>query len=190
MADKEYIERGALKERLLAISVVADDLYGMGINRGLDRADTAIDMMPAADVVEVNKVAKMLRIMFDDDCACNYNGNDEWLPFVCDYGRTECPDAPEENGCWKQFVKHFLAKMDATDTNVGNKSEWISVEERLPEESGLYLAFSALGNRLVLDYSAKHKLFNSFDSYSKEYAHGVAIAVTHWMPLPEPPKGE
>lgn len=54
MADKkEYIERGALKERLLAISVVADDWYGMGINRGLDRADTAIDMMPAADVVEV-----------------------------------------------------------------------------------------------------------------------------------------
>jgi hypothetical protein len=70
------------------------------------------DEKTAADVVEVEKVAEMLRAMFDDDCACNYNGNDEWLPHVCEYGCTECPDAPEENGCWKQFVKHFLAKMD------------------------------------------------------------------------------
>lgn len=45
-----YIDADALKERLLAISVVADDLYGMGINRGLDRAETAIDMMPTANV--------------------------------------------------------------------------------------------------------------------------------------------
>ena len=46
-----YIDADMLKERLFAISVVADDLYGMGINRGLDRADTAIDMIPTADVV-------------------------------------------------------------------------------------------------------------------------------------------
>lgn len=46
-----YIDADALKERLFAISVVPDDLYGMGINRGLDRAETAIDMMPTADVI-------------------------------------------------------------------------------------------------------------------------------------------
>ena len=68
------------------------------------------------------------------------------------------------------------------------KQEWISVEERLPEVSGIYLAYSNSGNRLVLDYSAKHKLFNSFDSYSTEQAEVFAIGVTHWMPLPEAPK--
>lgn len=68
------------------------------------------------------------------------------------------------------------------------KQEWISVDERLPEESGIYLVVSNLGNRLILDYSARHKLFNSFDSYSTEQAKGFAIAVTHWMPLPEAPK--
>jgi hypothetical protein len=76
---------------------------------------------------------------------------------------------------------------------MGDGSEpWISVKDRLPEESGIYLVFSNLGNRLILDYSARHKLFNSFDSYSTEQAKGFAIAVTHWMPLPEPPetKGE
>ena len=69
------------------------------------------------------------------------------------------------------------------------KQEWISVDERLPEESGIYLAYSYQGNRLVLDYSARHKLFNSFDSYSTEQAEVFAIGVTHWMPLPEAPKG-
>ena len=68
------------------------------------------------------------------------------------------------------------------------KQEWISVEERLPEESGAYLAHTALRNISVLDYSARHELFYSFDSYSTDMAESFAIGVTHWMPLPEPPK--
>lgn len=107
MADKEYIERGAFMQELNDAQTEFDHNY-----RGLGRAKLLLSRQPAADVVEVEKVAEMLRAMFDDDCACNYNGNDEWLPHVCEYGCTECPDAPEENGCWKQFVKHFLAKMD------------------------------------------------------------------------------
>lgn len=53
-----YIDADALKERLSLVGVVADDLYGMGINRGLDRAETEIDMLPTADVVP-------RRILFD-----------------------------------------------------------------------------------------------------------------------------
>ena len=53
-----YIDADKLKERLLVISVVSDDLYGMGINRGLDRAETAIDMMPTADVAPREEVAR------------------------------------------------------------------------------------------------------------------------------------
>lgn len=53
-----YIDAEALKERLYAISVVSDDWYGMGINRGLDRAETAIDMMPTADVAPKSEVAR------------------------------------------------------------------------------------------------------------------------------------
>jgi hypothetical protein len=44
------IDADALKERLEQISIVADHLYEMGINRGLDRAETAIDMMPTVDI--------------------------------------------------------------------------------------------------------------------------------------------
>ena len=71
-----------------------------------------IDDQPTADVVEVKKVAEILRTMFDDDSACNYNGIDEWLPMKCKYAETDCPMPKERLGCWKEFVKHFLAKMD------------------------------------------------------------------------------
>ena len=42
------IDADALKERLEDIGVISDDMYGMGIGRGLDRAETEIDMLPAA----------------------------------------------------------------------------------------------------------------------------------------------
>lgn len=68
------------------------------------------------------------------------------------------------------------------------KQEWISVDDKLPEKSGGYLVYTYNENRLILDYSAEHNLFNTFDSYSRDVAEGYAIPVTHWMPLPEPPK--
>ncbi|MBO5955753.1 MAG: hypothetical protein J6Q10_03015 [Clostridia bacterium] len=61
---------------------------------------------------EVDKVAEMLRQMFADDCACNYNGNDEWLPFMCKYAETDCPMPKDRLGCWKELVKHYIAKMN------------------------------------------------------------------------------
>ncbi len=53
-----YIDADKLKIWLLTISVVSENLYGMGFNRGLDRAETAIDMMPTADVAPKSEVAK------------------------------------------------------------------------------------------------------------------------------------
>ena len=66
------------------------------------------------------------------------------------------------------------------------KQEWISVEERLPETSGYYYGHLRPWICDVYHYSAKHKAFNAHDSLDHcDYA----ISVTHWMPLPEPPKG-
>lgn len=63
---------------------------------------------------------------------------------------------------------------------------WISVEERLPEEYGPVICcseYSGYKEVQMLVYNPKYKLFNvSCDSIE------CAISVTHWMPLPEPPK--
>ena len=58
------------------------------------------------------------------------------------------------------------------------KQEWISVEERLPDESDCYLV--NIINHFGLD-------FVTFTYYTKNYGFCVSD-VTHWMPLPEPPK--
>lgn len=51
--------------------------------------------------------------------------------------------------------------------------QWINVEDRLPEEEGLYILLWSNGNYVVglKDYIVAHKNY-SF----------------HWMPLPQPPK--
>lgn len=79
--------------------------------------------IPAADVVEVDKVAKLLLLSFGGDtCACNFNCNDEWLWEKCKYGETECPYPQDELGCWKEYVKAMLAKMDGKGEGNGQKS--------------------------------------------------------------------
>lgn len=50
-------------------------------------------------------VAEILAEQFGDECACNFNGNDEWLPEVCQYENT-CPNPPERLGCWMELLRH------------------------------------------------------------------------------------
>ena len=122
MVMAEYIEREALNARF-----EETDWYHIGSQGNLARGansdiDTplykasdvyrVINETPAADVVEVDKVAEMLRLSFGDDCACNFNGNDEWLWEKCKYAETDCPYPKEDNGCWKEFVRAMCAKMD------------------------------------------------------------------------------
>lgn len=68
--------------------------------------------------------------------------------------------------------------------------DWISVKDRLPEKSGdvlVYIAYRREHGRVtVVPYSDRYKAFNTRDEYvSPKYK---IDGVTHWMPLPEPPK--
>ena len=104
----EYIEREAL---IADLELLAKYQNGER-QQGILGVCTTIRNRPTADVVEVDKVAEMLRRSFGDDCACNFNGNDEWMWEKCKYAENDCPYPKEDNGCWKEFVKHFIAKMD------------------------------------------------------------------------------
>ncbi len=53
---------------------------------------------------------------------------------------------------------------------------WISVKDRLPEKYGHYLVIRDNG-------------FMSVDTWTRHSHWGKAVCkITHWMPLPEPPK--
>jgi hypothetical protein len=81
--------------------------------------------------------------------------------------------------------------------------EWISVNDRLPDESGEYFVFKktmfgcwcdvlgfAKDGRKVDKYDFGDQRKNVWYYYDSEYGYGVSNNVTHWMPLPQPPKGE
>jgi hypothetical protein len=73
-----------------------------------------------------------------------------------------------------------MCELDFRRKGAIKSNEWISVEERLPERPGKYLVATydgrvGIGN--LIDYYCDGEL--SFDNYK----------VTHWMPLPEAPKG-
>lgn len=67
--------------------------------------------------------------------------------------------------------------------------EWISVKDRLPEDEKEVLAcyyIKPFLNKLfvgVLTYFA-------FDTEQHWQHESIGLTVTHWMDLPEPPKGE
>lgn len=83
------------------------------------------------------------------------------------------------------------------------KTKWISVKDKLPEEDGDYLvAINYFGNHQsinVRSFAKAGETVNEYDlvgeknvwyRYDSEYGYISTDSVTHWMPLPEPPKGE
>ena len=81
--------------------------------------------------------------------------------------------------------------------------EWISVYDRLPQEDGTYLVTANdFGNsqRVKIRWFAKDgETVDKYDLagqkyvwyfYDSECGYASTKSVTHWMPMPEPPKGE
>ena len=85
-----YIDADALKERLNLVGAVTDNLYGMGINRGLDRAETEIDMLPTADLVTVVRCKDCKHAQFMSSCSrymCHkVGGSMRYSDDYCNYG--------------------------------------------------------------------------------------------------------
>ena len=71
---------------------------------------------------------------------------------------------------YKGSVKRVLMQAPAVN-------EWVSVKERLPDRSGTYLVIGKRGTPHAAHY------YTGKRGFSNPYA-------THWMPMPEPPKGE
>ncbi len=84
--------------------------------------------------------------------------------------------------------------------------EWISVKEKLPDTDGNYLC---VRDGYFVDFSTIEVLYyaknlykvdkyrfddkkgkDGFYGYDAEWGYSYFRTVTHWMPLPELPKGE
>lgn len=73
------------------------------------------------------------------------------------------------------------------------QSNWISVEDRLPEIDEYVLVFvtegrDASGNLRLRDTIQVGMRFDD-DIWEIDYAHVTDFKITHWMPLPKDPRG-
>lgn len=60
-------------------------------------------------------------------------------------------------------------------------SKWISIKDRLPEISKQVLTYETGNPAMPIKVNYIH-------NYENEFAYGRNKNITHWMPLPEPPK--
>ena len=70
----------------------------------------------------------------------------------------------------------------ATDNNDGSK--WIPISERLPKHEDVALCLITNGRQDILQFDEVENLW-----VGQQWAYR-RHAVTHWMPMPEAPKGE
>lgn len=78
---------------------------------------------------------------------------------------------------------HNVSGQFAVGANEGGNKvmEWISVKDRLPEDTGYVLAWSPRYQEVVIAwYSEEEDFWRTEDD--------LAPFPSHWMPLPEPPK--
>ena len=103
----------------------------------------------------------------------------------CAENRPYCPYDKYGNGCEDTLNRDALAYIHLLENHIGELTEkvaqpkWISVEERLPEENGKYIVCTAKGSV----YCTKFSIGVRGSFHTDMYTH-----ITHWMPLPEPPK--
>ena len=78
----------------------------------------------------------------------------------------------------------IFALKASNDVIVNNKPKWIPVAERLPEQNTRVIGFMAWKGITAIEY--QHGKWYSIDHLQPLPDE----AVTHWMPLPQPPKEE
>lgn len=97
-------------------------------------------------------------------------------PYMCDpacryYGLGDC------------FSERFADHLIAHGVTV---QEWVDVKDRLPEESGMYIVTANDGHAQrvsFVQWQKKNRMWNLTGARSY-------WRVSHWQPLPQPPKGE
>lgn len=91
----------------------------------------------------------------------------------------------EESNTDQEIVdnKEFMSKVNINISNF-KFGEWVSVEDRLPKEWESVLAWSECGFHTVAVY------LGVADKWRECWTHTMLEgSITHWMPLPQPPKG-
>ena len=121
---------------------------------------------------------KLIEICFRE--FCDLAGDSPCGCDGCPYGKYS-----SENGeCYEEYKNDKFVKMEKTGVTV---QEWISVDDELPEVGG-YVVCIAKRNPFsrFMPMVARIEKNGWVNPITEQYISEV----THWMPMPNPPKGE
>ena len=106
-------------------------------------------------------------------------------------------DATQINGCIHSCNHPPCAMVsgivDALIENGVTVQEWISVRDKLPDQSGEVLVIVSGNPQKNITLNCAYELaeYDPYDGWIMEmWPEWEDAVVTHWMPLPLPPKGE
>lgn len=96
----------------------------------------------------------------------------------------EMAEELENHTCMSQFQAEIASRILYTlGYRKQSEGEWISVYDRLPEAGKLVLCIGERGD------DKQNYGFGRYQAHDVWYVSNEGIpCVTHWMPLPEPPK--
>ena len=100
---------------------------------------------------------------------------EKMVELIIDAKRTD----PETGSFTECLADHLIAN----DVTV---QEWVSVKDKLPEDDSDVLAYSRIGEESRI-YPACYSNGVWFDC---DFNAPATDTTTHWMPMPNPPKGE
>ena len=117
--------------------------------------------------------------------------SDRLTKFNTETGEYEYKERAKTQADFNEQRKAVIQKLGEYE----DRAEWISVAKRLPKANEECLVVAKVGNRTVIDMAERVRCI---DIYTKEtiyvweimhdWDEGEGCEITHWMPLPEPPK--
>lgn len=144
-----------------------------------------------------------------DRCwSCDYYDREPWCESALANDAADALETSEKN---RMYLFDRVCELEEDNSELKELvPKWISVNERLPEESGGYIAYIQEPHMIQkadweeqYDFSFAMQLWfdkqkmlwsdngeDSYNAYLPVVDTDNAFHVTHWMKLPEPPKGE
>lgn len=93
----------------------------------------------------------------------------------------------EATGLMPAEVAALTQELKYAKQQCRGERRWIPVTERLPESEGTYLVYTKRGSVYASHFYEK-KVFRDDYVREQQWSQRGEVKVTHWMPLPEPPK--
>lgn len=105
-----------------------------------------------------------------------------------EYGNGSLVGKNFQQGFIGKIADHLLANgvAFATDTKAGGK--WTPTAERLPEDGEIVLVYAKDEGHVVARWNKKWQEWENWNTQEDPIL--LFEEVTHWMPLPDAPKGE